>query len=109
MARGARDGEDRAMPSLLIRCSPHDELSHDAFRTWVRERCAQLDAVADLRTARLSETAWVLHVELDEPPGANGEHDVSDLLGDLRLLGLDPLLYRPGSVRARPSGAPLRR
>ena len=85
------------MPTLLIRCSLHAALSHEAFGDWVRARRDELleaSSVEDLHAARLDETSWVLSLDVGEASDAAAE-EVHMLVGDLRLLGLEPAVYSP--------------
>ncbi len=89
------------MSTMLIRCSLHDELTHEQFRDWIRGRRDEIigdgSAVTAVHAARMAGSTWI--VELDLAPesresGAGSRGDaVASLYGDLRLLGLKPVLF----------------
>jgi hypothetical protein len=90
------------MPTLLIRCSLHAALSHEAFGDWVRGRRDELleaPSVDDLHAARLDDTSWMLTLDVPRESDAATE-EVHMLVGDLRLLGLEPVLSSAGDARA---------
>jgi hypothetical protein len=87
-----------SMPTYLIRCSLHQSLSHDAFGAWIRQRRDDLvegSVIEDLRAAALNDASWVLGVDVPGASGPTAAKEIRALIGDLRLLGLRPSLYRP--------------
>lgn len=85
------------MPTLLIRCTLHRDLTHRAFADWIDERRSTLtretSALRHINAGRLGVAGWA--VELHGAPGRTPELEAiaGDLVGDLRLLGLKPVVY----------------
>ena len=90
------------MPTLLIRCSLHARLSEDEFRDWVhgrRRELVQEPAIAEVEAAPLEGATWVVGLEVSSP-AAETDDAVTELISDLRLLGLEPMVFRPGGAVA---------
>jgi hypothetical protein len=88
------------MATLLIRCSLHAGLPEDEFRDWVRGRGRELvlePAIADVEAAPLDAATWVVGLEVSSP-APESDDAVTGLIGDLRLLGLEPVVFRPDRV-----------
>lgn len=91
------------MPTLLIRCSLHAGLPEDEFRDWVHGRRRELvsePAIEDVELAPLDGATWVLGLEVAAGDGLETTDAVAGLIGDLRLLGLEPVVFRPDGAAA---------
>jgi hypothetical protein len=95
------------MSQLAIRCHPHAPVSTDEVDDWLRaevERLRERAPHAALRVLRLNqalptgdaEVGWL--IELDAAGGAPplDEDGLAQILRDLRLLGLQPTLFKAG-------------
>jgi hypothetical protein len=95
------------MHQIAIRCHPNTPVASDEVDAWLRTEVARLRELAPraaLRLLRLSQAlpsgdadaGWL--IELD-PAGETqplNDDELSQILRDLRLLGLQPTLYRAG-------------
>lgn len=95
--------DHRGMPTLLIRCSLHAGLPEDEFRDWVHGRRRELllePTIEDVKLASLDCAIWVLGLEMTATDGVETADAVAGLIGDLRLLGLEPVVLRPDGAAA---------
>jgi len=63
-----------------------------------RDELLEASGVEDLRAAPLDETSWVLSLDV-APTSDAAMAEVDMLVGDLRLLGLEPAVYARGDAR----------
>ncbi len=94
------------MARVLVLVSPPRRLKVDEAESWLREELAPVVRAAGLRSAVLSRLAgaspfgagawgWLVEFDFDTPEGARGAvgEDVwALLLGDLRLVGMSPMV-----------------
>jgi len=86
------------MAEVVIALSPPASLTPE-LRAWIRQRPNGGRAVLTRRRASQSEPgALVLRMDLAEAPGTSADEEIADLITDLRLLGLRPVLSTPQAV-----------
>ena len=100
--------------SLLIRCAPPRSEDREDIENWLAARVeglagegALLYHFAPPRAGATSDgrgDAWV--VELAAPEQTASPDTISVLLADMRLLGLDPVIFRVDRDRAQPRARP---
>lgn len=87
------------MSPILIRCTVHRDLSHDAFSDWLDRRRPQLTGgtggVRHVNAGRLGTATWVLELHGNRADDPELRRAVEHLLADLSLLGMRPALYEP--------------
>lgn len=96
------------MSPILIRCTVHRDLSHEAFADWLDRRRAELTrgpgGVRHVNASRLGAATWVLELHGTRPGDTGFERSASHLLADLSLLGMRPDVYvaagQPAGVTA---------
>lgn len=97
------------MRQLAIRCHPYSPVSNDEVDAWLRaevDRLGERAPQAALRLLRLrqplptgdADVGWL--IELDPAGGAPplDEDELTRVLRDLRLLGLQPTLLEAGAM-----------
>lgn len=93
-------GDDHGpMSPILIRCTVHRDLSHEAFADWLDRRRAELTrgpgGLRHVNAGRLGSATWVLELHAARPDDPGFESGANDLLADLALLGMQPDVYVP--------------
>ena len=107
------------MVQLAIRCHPVVPVSASELEQWLDQRLNELRAEAPLGIVRMSRLTqgsrsgcyigWLVELELPEGEPLLAEDGLDDVLGDMRLLGLQPTLLaptaldRPSSVSSQPA------
>jgi hypothetical protein len=101
------------MTTILVRCSVHADLSHDAFSTWLEGRrhefggetagCRAIEA----RRLGQDELMIELHCEAGVGEDTGSDAAVRDFVVDLKLLGMRPTMYvsAPSARMAVPGGS----
>lgn len=95
------------MVQLAIRCHPCAPVSADELEGWLALEVDALRAAAPHGTVRLSRltqgapttdlnVGWLVELELADGESLPDEQLLADSLRDMRLLGLQPTLMRPG-------------
>jgi hypothetical protein len=89
------------MHVILIYCRPGGETPTEALGPWLEQQAAELSAQQDVRrttvvglTAGASDRrdrGWLLECELEDDAGPPGDI-LRDLLTDMRLVGLHPVV-----------------
>jgi hypothetical protein len=90
-----------SMTTILVRCTLHAQLTHEAFSEWLeRRRCdmgGEAEAVRAVEARRLGDRELV--VELRCGPGAGDDTErsavVREFIGDLQLMGMAPKVWVP--------------
>ena len=83
-----------AMAEVVIALSPPATVTPE-LRAWIRQRPNGGRAVLTRRRGRESDAGTLLlRVDLADRPGASAEEELTELMTDLRLLGLRPVLNR---------------
>ena len=103
------------MARVLLLCSRPASLAPDEAETWLRGAVEKLSAVApaqalavaalhDGNADRAVEWDWLVELDLPDHDDQDARRGLSELLLDLRLLGMQPSVVAVG----RPIGAPAR-
>ena len=90
---------------VAIRCHPFAPVATDEVEHWLRSELDRLRSQAPeavLRMLRLTQSAptgrldvgWLVEVDVAEGDPLAEEHGLDDLLRDMRLLGLQPTVFR---------------
>jgi hypothetical protein len=101
------------MLQLAIRCHPCVPVSADELEPWLEKQLDELRADAPHGTLRLSrltqgapdldlEIGWLIELDLPDGEPLLTGHRLADVIGDMRLLGLQPTLM--GAHEARTNG-----
>ena len=87
-----------SMAEVVVELSPPASLTPE-LRAWIRQRPNGGRAVLTRRRGSdLDPGALVLRVDLVEEPGTSADDEIAELITDLRLLGLRPVLSTPQAV-----------
>jgi hypothetical protein len=89
----------RVMSTILVRCSVHPEVSHEAFCEWLERRRTQLTedagAIRGVVARRLGERELLLEVHCE--PDLRDDDGLGTAMrhfaADLTLLGMRPAVY----------------
>jgi hypothetical protein len=98
------------MTTILVRCSVHAELSHDAFSAWLDRRLRELDGgisrLREIQVRRLGQDELMIELHCSVDPGDDSAlgATVQDFVVDLRLMGMKPTVYVTAPT-ALPQGA----
>ena len=90
---------------VAIRCHPCAAVATDEVEHWLRselDRLRSRSPEAVLRMLRLTQPAptgrldvgWLVEVDVADEDALAEEHGLDDVLGDMRLLGLQPTVFR---------------
>ncbi len=98
MDLGVRTRHALRMAEVVIALSPPASLTPE-LRAWIRQRPNGGRAVLTRRRASQSDPgALVLRMDLAQAPGASADEEIAELITDLRLLGLRPVLSTAQAV-----------
>ena len=103
------------MARVLLFCSRPASLAPDEAETWLRGAVEKLSAVAPAQALAVAalhdgdadgavEWDWLVEVDLPDHDDQDARRGLSELLLDLRLLGMQPSVVAVG----RPIGTPAR-
>jgi hypothetical protein len=87
------------MTTILVRCSVHAELSHDAFSAWLERRRGELAGetgeLREIEARRLGQDELMIELHCAADPGDDSASGaaVQDFVVDLKLLGMSPTVY----------------
>jgi hypothetical protein len=110
MATDVRAVDTGRMDSILIYCRPRGDGRGHALRVWLEHQAAELSgrpgvqrtAVVHLTTPGPNarrDLGWLVECELANAGGARAD-SLSELLTDMRLVGLEPVVFtREGQRR----------
>jgi len=92
------------MKTIMVRCSVHARLSHDAFYAWLERRRRMIGEAGVLRAVearRLGGHDLVIELDCEPPLDCDSELDsvVQDFVVDLQLMGMSPTVYVPSPTR----------
>jgi hypothetical protein len=83
-----------AVSEMLIEFQRPDSLPESEMRDWIAARARSRRPWLALREP--SAQALLLHVELDDDSAEAADEQLTELMLDMRLLGLRPALVTPG-------------
>lgn len=101
MALRRSDRSMLSMTTILVRCSVHAQLSHEAFFSWLeRRRCrmsGEAGVLGALEARQLGDHELVIELDCEPPYDGDTELDsvVQDFVVDLQLMGMSPTVYVP--------------
>jgi len=97
MGTAHRAHDHAAMSTILVRCSVHPQLSHEAFSGWLEQRCRELSGdpggVNHVRAGRLGPDEWVIELRGPRRDDDEFESAARHFVADLSLLGMRPAVF----------------
>jgi hypothetical protein len=100
-----------SMTTILVRCSVHAQLTHDAFSVWLERRRRGMGratgGVRAVEARRLGDQDLVIELHCGPGDDVRSSPVVRDFIGDLQLMGMGPRVYLPeaNASQARTRGS----
>jgi hypothetical protein len=106
--------EDRAMASILIRCTGGTDIPADALAGRLEPQLSRIDTKVLVTALRLAgvehvdefsghRAGWLVELDVADGDLAHAEDLLEEIVSDMRLLGLRPAVFTASNAATAPS------